>query len=122
MPASHRFSSTTSQKHDRELFVVVLLTAQNDVIGITTAATGTIDMCGIYAREVFKPALLANAASIVVAHNHPSGDPTPSPEDLEVTRLLVAAGKLLQVTVLDHIVIGCPARKLWRSLATDGLM
>lgn len=67
---------------------------------------GPLDTLLVHPREVFKAALLANAAAIVVAHNHPSGDPTPSPDDMEMTRRLVAAGGVLGMSVLDHIIVG----------------
>ncbi len=91
---------------DREHFVVMLLDTKNRVIGFNVVAVGTIDSALVSPRETFKPALLANATAIIVAHNHPSGDPTPSPEDIAVTRQLVAAGKLLDIEVLDHLIIG----------------
>ena len=68
--------------------------------------------------EVFKPALQRNAAAIIVSHNHPSTDPTPSPEDVSVTRAIVQAGKLLDITVLDHMVVGLSK---WVSLKEKGL-
>jgi DNA repair protein RadC len=67
---------------------------------------GTLDSTLVHPREVFKAALLANAAAIVVSHNHPSGDPSPTIDDLEVTTRLVAAGVILGVPLLDHIVVG----------------
>lgn len=82
----------------------MLLDTQSRLIGIHTIAIGSLDTCVV--REVFKAAILANAASIVLAHNHPSGDPTPSPQDREVTRQLVHAGKLLGIDVTDHIIVG----------------
>ncbi len=104
---------------DREHFVVMLLDTKNRVIGFNTVAIGTIDSALISPRETFKPALLANATAIIVAHNHPSGDPTPSPEDVAVTRSLVEAGKILGVEVLDHLVIG---EERFVSLKERGLM
>lgn len=67
---------------------------------------GTLDTLLVHPREVFKSAIAANAACIVLAHNHPSGDPTPSESDLKVTRDLIRAGQLLKIDVLDHIIIG----------------
>jgi DNA repair protein RadC len=69
--------------------------------------------------EVFREAVIENAPQIIVVHNHPSGDPVPSPEDVQVTRSIVQAGKLLEITVLDHIVIGAQGR--WMSLRERGL-
>ena len=91
---------------DREHFVVLLLDTQNQVIGIHTVTVGTLDASLVHPREVFKTAILANAASVLLAHNHPSGDATPSAEDLMVTRQLSEAGITIGIEVLDHIVVG----------------
>jgi len=91
---------------DREHFVVILLNTKHQVIGINTVSIGSLDATQITGREVFKPAILANAAAVVLGHNHPSGDPTPSPSDVAVTRTMVNAGKLLNIDVVDHIIIG----------------
>lgn len=104
---------------DREHFVVMLLDTKHRVIGFNTVAIGTIDSALISPRETFKPALLSNASAIIVAHNHPSGDPTPSPEDIAVTRNIVEAGKILGVEVLDHLIIG---EERFVSLKERGLM
>ena len=90
---------------DRERFLSILLTAKNTLIGVETVSIGTIAGCMVSAREVFKSALLANADSIVVCHNHPSGDPKPSSEDIKLTDTLVKAGNLIGIDVKDHIVI-----------------
>lgn len=91
---------------DREHFVVLLLNTKNKLIGINTVSIGSLDSSIVHPREVFKPAIVGNAAAILLGHNHPSGDTTPSKEDIEVTRRLVAAGELLGIAVLDHIIIG----------------
>lgn len=91
---------------DREHFVVLMLDAQNRLLGIHTAGIGTLTAVLVSPREVFKAAVLANAASVIVGHNHPSGDPTPSAEDFAITDVLRAAGKLLDIPVLDHVVVG----------------
>lgn len=91
---------------DREHFVILLLDMKNAVIGINTVSVGTLDSALVHPREVYKAAILANAAAIVLAHNHPSGDPTPSAEDMRTTERLHQAGKLLDIDVLDHIVVG----------------
>lgn len=91
---------------DREHFVALMLDAKNRVIGLNTVSIGTLYCALVSPREVFKAAILANACAIIVAHNHPSGDPTPSPEDIEVTKRLHEAGKLLEIEVLDHIIVG----------------
>ncbi len=91
---------------DRENFVVLLLNTKNKVIGINTVSVGILNSSLVHPREVFKPAILASAAAIILGHNHPSGDLTPSKEDLETTRKLAEAGKILGIEVLDHIIIG----------------
>jgi len=91
---------------DREHFVVLLLNTRHRVIGIHTAHIGSLNQCPIVHREVFKAAVLANAAAIIVGHNHPTGDPTPSRDDQRITKDLQAAGQLMGIEVLDHIVLG----------------
>ncbi len=86
--------------------MVLLLNNKNKIIGIHTVTVGTLDASLTHPREIFKAAFLANAASIVLAHNHPSGDPAPSAEDHTVTRQLRDAGALLGIEVHDHIVLG----------------
>jgi DNA repair protein RadC len=100
-------------------FVAVLLDTKGQVIGVTTISIGDLSSALVHPREVFKPAVLANAASVLLAHNHPSGDPTPSSEDVSVTRRLAEAGALLGIDVLDHVVIG--ERGHWVSLRERGL-
>lgn len=91
---------------DREHFVVVLLDTKNKVIGVNTVSIGSLDVCIVHPREVFKPAILANASRVLLGHNHPSGDTTPSPEDIAVTKRMMEAGNLLGIDVLDHIIVG----------------
>ena len=91
---------------DREHFVALLLDTQNQIIGIHTVTVGTLDASLIHPREIYKAAILANAASVVLAHNHPSGDPTPSAEDRAVTRQIRSAGTTIGIEVLDHIIVG----------------
>ena len=90
----------------REEFVVVFLNTKNRVVGQEIISEGSLNSSVVHAREVFAPAILQHAAAIIVAHNHPSGDPTPSREDREVTRMLVESGKVLGIPLLDHLVIG----------------
>lgn len=94
------------ENEDREHFVTLMMDVKNRIIGIHTVSIGTLNCAVISAREVFKAAILANAASIILAHNHPSGDVTPSPEDIQVTVNLTKAGKLLDIEVLDHVIVG----------------
>lgn len=91
---------------DREHFVVILLNRKNGIIGINTVSVGDLISSIVHPREVFKPAIVAGAASIIVAHNHPSGDPAPSRDDINVTKRLKEAGDILGINVLDHIIIG----------------
>lgn len=91
---------------DREHFLVALLDRKNRVIGINTVSIGSLTASVVHPRECFKPAILSNAAAIIVAHNHPSGDPQPSQEDRTLTYRLYKAGQLLGIEVLDHIVLG----------------
>ncbi len=91
---------------EQEHLRVVLLNTKNHVLGIRDVYKGSLNTSLIRVGEVFRDAVKENCAAIVVAHNHPSGDPTPSPEDIRVTRELVAAGRLLDIEVLDHLVIG----------------
>ena len=90
---------------DRENFVVLMLDTKNKVIGINTVSVGTLSASLVHPREVFKPAIISNAAGIILAHNHPSGDPAPSREDIEISKRLSDAGKLLDIKVLDHVII-----------------
>lgn len=94
--------SALEQEHLR----VMLLDTRNQVIDIVELYQGSLNISMIRVGEVFKPAVRRNIASIIVVHNHPSGDPTPSPDDMAVTRAIVEAGKLLDIEVLDHLVIG----------------
>jgi DNA repair protein RadC len=107
-------------EEDREHFVVLLLNSKNRLIGINTVSIGSLTSSLAHPREVFKPAILANAAAIIVAHNHPSGEPTPSQDDVEITKRLHAAAELLGIRLLDHIVLGDNGR--WYSFQDDGLL
>jgi DNA repair protein RadC len=89
-----------------ETFQVLLLNTRRRLIRASEIANGTLDTLLVHPREVFKAAIAANAAAIVLAHNHPSGDPTPSEADIKVTRDLIRAGQLLKIEVLDHVIIG----------------
>ena len=103
--AAKLFSALLRDK-DREHFVLLMLDTKNRVIGLNTVSIGRLDSALVAPREVFKPALLCNAASIIICHNHPSGDPMPSDEDKRVTQRLADAGKLLAIEVLDHLIVG----------------
>ena len=102
---------------DREHAVALLLDTKHRALTLSTVSIGTIDHTFLNPREVYRDALLGNASALVIAHNHPSGDPTPSRDDIAITRQLVDAGDLIGVALLDHIIIG---REQWVSLAPIG--
>lgn len=89
-----------------ERLVVLLLDTRRRLIRVEELAHGTLDAIHVHAREVFRHAIAANAAAIALAHNHPSGDPTPSEPDIKVTRDLIRAGQLLKIEVVDHVILG----------------
>lgn len=103
---------------EQEQLRAVLLDTKNFVQRVTTVYNGSLNSAVVRVGEVFRDAVRANSASIIVVHNHPSGDPTPSPEDVHVTQLLVEAGRLLDIEVLDHLVIG---HQRYVSLKEQGL-
>jgi len=91
---------------DREVFLLIGLDGKNRTMFQHQVSVGCVTSSIVHPREVFKAAILANAVSLIFLHNHPSGSCDPSPEDVEVTRRLVAAGELLGIKVMDHIIIG----------------
>jgi DNA repair protein RadC len=93
---------------DHEEMHVLILDTKNQVIERIKNYKGTVNSSVLRVAEIFRPAVIRNCPHVIVCHNHPSGDPTPSPEDIEVTRQLVEAGKLLDIELLDHLVIGNP--------------
>ncbi len=103
----------------REVFRVALLDAQNGLLRDLIVSEGTLSSSLVHPREVFKPAILEPAASIVLVHNHPSGDPTPSREDVRLTRQLAECARLLDLRIHDHVVIG---RGRYVSLAERGIL
>jgi DNA repair protein RadC len=96
--------------HEVEHFSVVLLNTRRKLIRVERISRGTLDTILVHPREVFKSAIAAGAAAVVLVHNHPSGDPTPSEADIKVTRDLIRAGQLLKIDVLDHVILGRPSR------------
>ena len=94
------------QDKAKEHFKLILLNPRNKIIGISTISVGTLNASLVHPREVFKDAIKHSAASVVLAHNHPSGDPEPSEDDLKITKKLVESGTILGIEVIDHIVIG----------------
>ncbi len=91
---------------DREQFLVCCLDAKNASIGVNIVSIGSLTLSIVHVREVFKSAILLNACAILAVHNHPSGDPTPSPEDRTLTTRLREAGDLLGIRLLDHLILG----------------
>ena len=102
-----------------EVFYVLHLNGQNRVIGITEAARGGVGSLTIGPRDVFRAACAQGASAIIIAHNHPSGDPTPSAEDRAFTAKIVEAGKVLGIPVLDHVIV---AGDRFRSFSDDGVL
>ena len=103
---------------EQENMVVLLLNGQGEVMAVETVYIGSAHTCSTRTGELFKEAVRRNAIAIIVAHNHPSGNPTPSPEDIKVTEQMVAAGLTLDIQVLDHIVVG---RNKWISMKAHGM-
>ncbi|HOV91386.1 MAG TPA: DNA repair protein RadC [Syntrophorhabdaceae bacterium] len=91
---------------NKEHFLLITLNTRNKVLGINHISTGTLNASLVHPREVFKEAIACCASSVIIAHNHPSGDPEPSQEDINITRRLIDAGKILGIEVLDHVIIG----------------
>ena len=90
----------------QEHFLCASINGANEILNIRVVSIGLIDRTPVHPREVFQRAILANCASLSLAHNHPSGDPSPSPEDIALTRKLIDAGRFLDIPVIDHIVLG----------------
>jgi DNA repair protein RadC len=93
-------------KSDREKLISVFLNAKNVVIGMEVVSVGSLTASLVTARELFKSAILASAAALIISHNHPSGDPTPSQDDIRLTERISKAGELLGIKLLDHVIIG----------------
>jgi len=108
---------------ETETFQALLLNTRRRLIDVVKVSDGTLDTILVHPREVFREAIRQNAAAIVLAHNHPSGDPTPSEADIKVTRDLVRAGAVLKIEVLDHVILGRKTQdrdKDWTSLRELG--
>lgn len=105
---------------DREVFSALLLDAKNRLLRAVTVSVGTLTASLVHPREVYKAAIRHSAASIILAHNHPSGDPTPSREDIEITERLAEAGRVLGIDLLDHVVLGSDGR--FESLREQGIL
>jgi len=108
--------SASSLNPECECLVVFILNTRRRIKGHYLVSIGTMDTILCHPREIFRLAIMASAAAIIIAHSHPSGDPTPSEADIKITRDLIRAGQLLKIEVLDHIVIGNPNHSSLRSL------
>lgn len=115
-----RFAWALFEEADREMFAVAFLSQRNQVTGLHVVSVGGLSASIVEPRAVFKAAVLANAASLVCLHNHPSGNPEPSREDVAITKQLVEAGKLMGVPVLDHLIL-C-SLDAYTSLSERGLV
>lgn len=104
---------------DREHFRIMHLSTRNNVLGISPVSVGSLNSSIVHPRECFKEAIRRNANTIILLHNHPSGDPAPSREDLEITKRLAEGGKILGIDILDHIIIG---DKRYVSLKEQGII
>jgi DNA repair protein RadC len=104
---------------DREHFRIMHLSTRNNVLGISPVSIGSLNSSIVHPRECFKEAIRRNANTIILLHNHPSGDPTPSREDLDITRRLVEGGRILGIDILDHVIIG---DKKYVSLKEQGVI
>lgn len=110
---------------EQESFFVVHLNQKHLCIGIHRCTVGLVDLSQVHAREVFREAIRMNASRVILVHNHPSGDPTPSAPDIACTRDLIGAGKIVGIEVLDHIIMGVktPSRtRDWLSFREEGLL
>ncbi|WP_410746837.1 RadC family protein [Clostridium neonatale] len=102
---------------DREILIVCCLNTKNEPTSISTVSIGSLNSSIVHPREVFKTAVMSNAASIIISHNHPSGDTTPSKEDINITKRIKEAGDIIGIKLLDHIIIG---DKNYLSLKEEG--
>lgn len=107
-----QFINASSLSWETEAFYVLFVSVRRRLIGIHVGPTGTLDTIHVHPREVFRAAIIANAAAVILAHNHPSGESSPSEGDIKATRELVRAGQLLKIEVLDHVIVGNPALRI----------
>ena len=114
----HKLVKDELVNSDRERLLSVMLTTRNHLIGVETVNIGSLNCINISPREIFKSAILANAASIILCHNHPSGDLVPSDHDIEITEKLIQGGELLGIKVLDHIIVSSNGYKSLRDFHT----
>ena len=111
----------TKGQPDREHFVVVLLNAKNEMIGLNIVSVGGLSSAPVHPREVLKPAILANAAAMILAHNHPSNDLEPSPDDIAITRKIIRAAEILGIKVHEHLIISMEDDR-YNSFADQGII
>jgi len=107
----------------KEALIVLVLNTRHRIIGHNLVTLGSLDSCAVEPREVFRPVIVAAGSAIILMHNHPSGDPTPSAADIKVTRDLIRAGQLLKIEILDHVIVGSPGNestKPYSSLREQG--
>ena len=97
---------TNVQEEAQEVFGILILNTKNKIVAVHEVSRGTLNSSMVHPREVFKPAVLHNAAAIICFHNHPSGDTEPSRDDIEITNRLIEAGKIMGIEILDHIIVG----------------
>lgn len=102
----HNLLKDKMRYYDREYFKAILLDTKHQVIAVDIISIGSLDASLVHPREVFKSSIKKSAAAVILAHNHPSGDPTPSDEDMEVTRRLSKAGEIIGIQILDHLIFG----------------
>jgi DNA repair protein RadC len=113
------FLRPTLIRSETEMFVAVSVNSQHEAFAVTRVSVGLLNETAVHARETFRVAIAMNARAVIVAHNHPSGDPAPSQADREATSMLVAAGRILDIPVFDHIII---ANDKYFSFAESGLL
>lgn len=111
----------TRGQPDREQFIVAMLNSKNDLIGLNIVSVGSLSATTVHPREVLKPAIIASSASIILCHNHPSGDPQPSEDDRSITRTIVQAADVVGIRVLEHLIITMENDRYF-SFADEGLI
>lgn len=108
------------QDSDREQFLTICLNTKNEVLSIETTAIGTLTANLVHPREVFKTAVLQNAAGIIIVHNHPSGDTVPSEDDVKITKRLCECSKIMDIQLLDHVIVGNGSFKSLKEMGKMG--
>jgi len=125
----HRVCADTADLA-QETFIVICIDSKNRMLNRHMVSLGTLDTALVHPREVLRPAILDGAAAVLLVHNHPSGDPTPSAEDVRITKQLVQAGQIIGIKVMDHVVIGRgveptgsdPGRRAFQSMRECGVV